>query len=492
MPHNLPEDESKWPRDPWRVLGVSRGDDEQKVRRAYAALIRQFKPDAFPGQFQRIRQSYETVLAQVQPGRKLDSPRDDAASEERPVPVRTPSAPNVEPEDPSNSAPAQPVIDPSLSPRRQRKASEKDSIAEAWQIASERGFDEASAYLRQPQLEASRNPELRLLEYWFKRLSGKTPAAEREELLFATPGKRLDDHRFLFAYVAALQDDAEALTERCRSVLLAAPVDVAWRIARIRWKALAATGAWSKLNEDLVQLTSNPSTPLAARVQLMLEVADLRVWETSGDHTQFWEQSKPIVEEWLNDDRAARALGDRWDVLMHLRSDCARLEQSAEFAEAARPFHRLLRAMTTASPRQTRLLLAQELQQWRFNPGRTWRRLTAVRQETPTLFFELSRRIDSHKRLDWEFLPPARLAAIFNDQIRPDRLLGLDADAGLPPAVARAVYEFCVRSACPMSNLVHALTVNDRDSQNPTLGLLLRNALPLDLLITGSQLFWEL
>lgn len=49
---------------PWGVLGLRPTADTQLVRRAYAALIRQFRPDSHPREFARVRQAYE--LAQEQ------------------------------------------------------------------------------------------------------------------------------------------------------------------------------------------------------------------------------------------------------------------------------------------------------------------------------------------------------------------------------------------------------------------------------------------
>jgi hypothetical protein len=491
MAHHLPENEVEWPRDPWRVLGVARDDDERTIRRAYATLIRTFKPDVFPSQFQRIRQSYETVLAHAQlrkDSRLFDDDREPMAVDDGSV-----IAANLESAAPVKASPEGPVIDPSVPPGGSRTLSEIDPIAEAWRIATSSHLEEAIEYLRRSELQGSQSSETRLANYWFRRLTARTAAAEREELIFATPGKDLHDHRLLVAYLTALRDHPEARTDRCRNSLLSAPVNVAWRIARLRWKALARAGEWWEIDQDLVFLLENEAVPAAARIQWMLEVADLRVWETSNYHETFWQQSTPVVDEWLNEERAASWLADRWDVLLQLRSDCSRLDQSTEFGEAARPFQRLLRTMATGSPRQIRTQLTHELQQWRLSPGRVWQNLTMVREETPTLFFELAGKIKSLTGPYSEHaLSPSRLAALFNDQVPLDRLLiGAPADR-LSPAVAMAIYEFCTRTASTLDSITHALLATDNDGQNSSSLLLLRTARPLDLLIEGSLLFWEL
>lgn len=59
--HLLPNDYSRWPDDPFALLGVARGVSERDLRRAYARLIRIYKPEQFPEQFRRIREAYETA-----------------------------------------------------------------------------------------------------------------------------------------------------------------------------------------------------------------------------------------------------------------------------------------------------------------------------------------------------------------------------------------------------------------------------------------------
>ena len=47
---------------PWQVLGLSHEASVADVRRAYAALIKQYRPDSHPEEFARIREAYETAL----------------------------------------------------------------------------------------------------------------------------------------------------------------------------------------------------------------------------------------------------------------------------------------------------------------------------------------------------------------------------------------------------------------------------------------------
>lgn len=60
----LPDDVNRWPDDPFQLLGVARNADQVAIRRAYAELIRRFKPEHHPEAFRRIRAAFE-LLSQI-------------------------------------------------------------------------------------------------------------------------------------------------------------------------------------------------------------------------------------------------------------------------------------------------------------------------------------------------------------------------------------------------------------------------------------------
>lgn len=64
--HELSEDLSQWPGDPFALLGVPVSSPEREARRAYIRLIKRFKPDHHPAHFQRIREAYEFVQRQIE------------------------------------------------------------------------------------------------------------------------------------------------------------------------------------------------------------------------------------------------------------------------------------------------------------------------------------------------------------------------------------------------------------------------------------------
>jgi len=56
------------PHDPVTFFGLKTGFDRKTLKRAYGKLIRQFKPEKFPEEFQRIRAAFETLDGQLRYG----------------------------------------------------------------------------------------------------------------------------------------------------------------------------------------------------------------------------------------------------------------------------------------------------------------------------------------------------------------------------------------------------------------------------------------
>src|SRR5262245_59150077 len=89
---HLPDDLSRWPSDPYTILGVERGVAPRDLRRAYVTLIRVFKPERHPEHFRRIREAFDYVqrfaafFAEKPPPDPVSTPPPD--SSETPKPER--------------------------------------------------------------------------------------------------------------------------------------------------------------------------------------------------------------------------------------------------------------------------------------------------------------------------------------------------------------------------------------------------------------------
>ncbi|HET7844260.1 MAG TPA: J domain-containing protein [Xanthomonadales bacterium] len=62
-------------RTPWQILGLEPGADAREVKRAYARLLKETRPEADPDRFQAIRWAYELALAHLAQlaGREADA-----------------------------------------------------------------------------------------------------------------------------------------------------------------------------------------------------------------------------------------------------------------------------------------------------------------------------------------------------------------------------------------------------------------------------------
>ncbi len=70
---DLPDSHEDWPENPYELLGIEPSTDEKTARRAYFKLVKRFKPDAAPDEFQKIRRAYEQVQARFEWRAQSDS-----------------------------------------------------------------------------------------------------------------------------------------------------------------------------------------------------------------------------------------------------------------------------------------------------------------------------------------------------------------------------------------------------------------------------------
>ena len=66
MKNELSDNSDEWPISPFELLGVPITAEKSEIRRAYSALIRRFRPETHPKQFQRVREAFESALAAIE------------------------------------------------------------------------------------------------------------------------------------------------------------------------------------------------------------------------------------------------------------------------------------------------------------------------------------------------------------------------------------------------------------------------------------------
>lgn len=210
--NDLPDDVDRWPRDPYQLLGVARGADEQAVRRAYTQLIRRFQPEFHPEQFRRIHEAYTRLRKSAEPIRPT--------REELPL---SPSQPASKP-DPSANQGVIPL------------ASTAESI---WKTATEdpeRAYAQLLDRCRMPMCDTDDFAAM----YWLHRIC---PDLVRETVathwLIKGMRRRDPDDLLLHLFRRHMRwYPEEALGDELRSFVVEFPLDsVSHELLRHRWKA---------------------------------------------------------------------------------------------------------------------------------------------------------------------------------------------------------------------------------------------------------------
>jgi hypothetical protein len=240
MADHLPDDPRQWPDDPFRLLGVEPPATEQDLKRAYARLIRRFKPEHHPEEFRRVREAYEAALQRAR-WFHFSPPPEPAAGSDPPATTDPDPGPAVER---SAEPPPRPAVG--------------DPAAEAWALGV--AGDRAAAYARLAELAAARpadpDPALRL--YWLLALDPRLdPDRTRHDWLAGALARSRLGGPAAELYRRELSADPEAALFGPYAQLLelseAAPASVL-RVGRERLAA-AGLGQWSaRMDGDLCAL----------------------------------------------------------------------------------------------------------------------------------------------------------------------------------------------------------------------------------------------
>lgn len=95
---------------PWQVLGIAPGSSVAEVKKAYARLLRQHRPDQDPTGFRRLRDAYEVAVRMAEHGVVWSDDEhdaaDDTANDAAPAPSDAPGNP-----DPDRDVPWDPAED---------------------------------------------------------------------------------------------------------------------------------------------------------------------------------------------------------------------------------------------------------------------------------------------------------------------------------------------------------------------------------------------
>jgi len=245
----LPDDFSRWPADPFELLGVPPNANDSDLRKAYAQLIRIYKPEHFPDQFRRIREAYEAARHYAHFFTASNPPADLPAHAAESPPAAQPMSATPKPSDPGTQS-AEAALRAAPRPF-------DEELDEAWNWAIDgdeaRAFalllelqtrypDRTETYLRlysllsvAPELDTQRTP-CDFLVQGLRRNQGSGPCQE--------------------LYRREIEDNpGEALTERFAELLstMTQPELIA-TFVRWRWSAAGRQKRFEVIRDDLAGL----------------------------------------------------------------------------------------------------------------------------------------------------------------------------------------------------------------------------------------------
>lgn len=82
---DLPDNHEAWPTNPYELLSIEQSVGERTARRAYFKLVKKYKPDAAPNEFQKIRRAYEQVKTQLGWRTKRDTLNDNSDGDDNTI-----------------------------------------------------------------------------------------------------------------------------------------------------------------------------------------------------------------------------------------------------------------------------------------------------------------------------------------------------------------------------------------------------------------------
>jgi hypothetical protein len=290
---HLPDNFADWPTDSYQLLGVRQDVRHKELRRAYARLIRLFKPEHAPEEFRRIREAYEAIEPWVKrrdeweqsnvedvPPRDEVEPADDSPSNDT-VSSEAPRSPGDFATTATSDEFAFPAAELSSSRRGESPQAELERL---WNVA--KSGDIAEAYPRMAtlveQLPFDETQYCRL--YWMRLIAPELPD-ERDACAWLVAGLKRGvlSGRLLELYRQELDRRPHEVVE-ARSALLMdvnAPASRLYDLVSTRWSAMGRQFAWGLIADDIARLRPRFVDDRELWFRLLVVAIDQLAW--SGD-----------------------------------------------------------------------------------------------------------------------------------------------------------------------------------------------------------------
>lgn len=264
-PPPLPADVNDWPTDPESLLGVSSAISRRDLKRAYARLIKRYKPEHAPEQFRRLRAAYEQLDRQLEWREEHELRRRLFQDDDEDSPEDTPDQSPKTTSDGGAGGRIDPTLETSSSGNdrfgddlhevdQSRTHGRQKNPDELWQLALD-GGDLPQIYAELVSWRQRRSPSeidfARL--YWLTTLVPDLEA-DRDPCTWLIEGLR--HHRSSGQLFEMLDTEVRRRDGQVAAVLedsLLDSGDVAWRrvnFAELRWYAARRQGRFDVINDD--------------------------------------------------------------------------------------------------------------------------------------------------------------------------------------------------------------------------------------------------
>lgn len=276
----LPDNLDDWPDDAYTLFGIGRSAGMRDLRRAYANLIRRYKPEHHPDEFRRIRDAYEALEWQIRwREQNRDSDADSESAEESEEPLSGLG------EETTSQTSNEQADEPQTSGRKEKAplAGTTAAVDGVWRKALREGGDWHAVY-RQHVEAAGRSAADEVIFcrlYWLLAVAPEVDEARRPvDWLAAGLAQSTAAPRLLTLYFEELKRrPEEVLEERSRNLLLMArPLWQRSELARRRWRALRAMHRFDEISADLSILRDPFFSHRDEWMHLLMSVAELVAW----------------------------------------------------------------------------------------------------------------------------------------------------------------------------------------------------------------------
>ena len=311
-------DEPNWsllPHDPVQFFGLRAGFDRRDLKRSYNQLIRRFKPERFPQEFQRIRAAYEQLENAIRYGQATDSVAPSAESFEwLPRAAPTPAA-QFQFATPNAPSPALPLH------QRIQSGSVSEIYRELRDLPDKSPYDFYALAVMSDVVDCQ---EGQRFVYWI--LKGLTAHPNEFGL-----------SRLLYAYFSGPIE-----SEQCESLLIACSKIISedrfFPLTEPLWRLLLQTKKFSHFRSALRQCEANlKGVNIDSRLAFYMQILKPALWVADPE----WiDESYNFIEQ--NYDRLPSYLDYDLEILSRLR---AYIEVRELFAQGDEIRHRLDRAV---------------------------------------------------------------------------------------------------------------------------------------------------